>query len=160
MVRFTFVNGETKDFDYAWDKVGPKLQHCGIRMFLPKPGVLITLNSNTIIMVENFPEETEEVTVVDLSEPEPVVEPEPEKEPKKSTEDERERVLNAMKELSECTHEEREFYYQKVKSGPKGKQKEIHRYFPVCVKCGVRERYVKTATVSEEEQLNAKLWDK
>jgi hypothetical protein len=160
MIRFTFTSGKEQDFNYNWEKLAPKLQFAGMRMFRPKADVMIPLNSNTIALIENFPEETEEVTVVDLSEPEPVVEPEPEKEPKKSTEDERERVLNAMKELSECTHEEREFYYQKVKSGPKGKQKEIHRYFPVCVKCGVRERYVKTDSVTEEEQLNAKLWDK
>jgi hypothetical protein len=36
----------------------------------------------------------------------------------------------------------------------------MRRYFPVCVKCGMRERYVKAESLTDDEKLNAKVWDK
>ena len=77
----------------------------------------------------------------------------------KSIEERKEELLAEMKEKSECKHEDTEIYFQEVKTGTKNDQKMARRYFPVCNFCGLRERYVKAASLSDEEKANAKQWD-
>ena len=44
--------------------------------------------------------------------------------------------------------------------GPKHSPREQKRFFPVCKKCGIRQRYVKAADLTDEQKENAKVWDK
>jgi DNA-directed RNA polymerase subunit M/transcription elongation factor TFIIS len=175
MVRFTFANGKVHEFDYDWLKLSPKLQMAGMKMFRPEYGVLIPLNSHTVAMIEYVDvelteeekelsdkltkklvkevakeEEAEEVTVEEVIE----------KKTPLSIQEKNELILKEMKEMSECTHENMEYHYQQILSGPKNAQKPMRRYFPVCVKCGMRERYVKAESLTDDEKLNAKVWDK
>lgn len=168
-VKFTFSSGKEVEYDYDWEKLAPKLQLGGMRLFGPQPGVLIPLNSNTIALIEDttiydeVPEEHEpEVgdmkTEVTTSEPPPEYPEEVEK--KLSIEEKKEAILNDMKEMSECVHEEHDIYYQEIMAGPRNNRQAQKRYFPVCAKCGVRERYVKADSLSDEQKENAKKWDK
>jgi hypothetical protein len=137
-------------------------------MFAPYPGVLIPLNSHTIERIEeNIDEEpeVEEPTEEDLAfeptddkpterEPEPPVELTEEK--PKSAQEKQEEMLAYMKEMSSCTHENYEYYYSESMVGRS--KKPVRRYFPVCAKCGVREKFVKAETLTDEEKSNAKEW--
>ena len=165
-VKFTFANGKEHEFDYDWLKMAPKLQLAGLRLFKPSRGVLIPLNSNTIALIEHIEdivsEELDEILeeFVEKVEVAELVEKSPVEENPISAEERNKRALAQMKEMSECTHETREFYYQEIMSGTKTNQKMQKRYFPVCVVCGLRERYVKADSLTDDERLNAKKWDK
>lgn len=165
MVRFTFVTGAVQEFPYNWEKLAPKLTFQGIRLFTPAPNIMIPLNSATIALIERIGDEVEETkteTTTDtvVIEAEPVVEEEPEPKKEMTEQERKDKILADMKELSSCPHEEYEYHYQMVMTGPKTNQKAAKRYFPVCKKCGVRERFVKADTLTDEEKANAKLWDK
>lgn len=69
----------------------------------------------------------------------------------KDLEEKREEALKEIEAKSACTHKNTTLYMQETKSGP--------RYFPVCAGCGFRMRYVKTASLSEEELTNAITWE-
>jgi hypothetical protein len=175
MVRFTFASGTTHEFDYNWNQLAPKLQLGGLRMFKPAPGVLIPLNSNTISLIEEIEDELtreeeeladkltekliKEIPIAEAIEEVTAEEAIEEKTPL-SMKEKKELILAEMKEKSECTHEVMTYYYQEIMTGPKGKQKSMKRYFPVCTKCGVRERYVKVDKLTDDEILNARVWDK
>jgi hypothetical protein len=187
MVRFTFASGTTHEFDYNWNQLAPKLQLGGLRMFKPAPGVLIPLNSNTISLIEEIEDEekipelseedkklsvklttklmkevpiAEEIEKTKYDYDEMGIEKVIEEKTPLSMKEKKELILAEMKEKSECTHEVMTYYYQEIMTGPKGKQKSMKRYFPVCTKCGVRERYVKVDKLTDDEILNARVWDK
>jgi hypothetical protein len=148
-------------------------------MFAPYPGLLIPLNSNTIERIEEIedediedeisPEESDsgieekddfEETFKPSDEkpteriPEPPVELK-EKKPK-SAQEKQEEMLAYMKEMSECTHEKHDYHYTDSTVGRA--KKPVRRYFPVCAKCGVREKFVKADTLTDEQKENAKEW--
>lgn len=172
MVRFTFASGYTKDFDYDWLKVAPKLLQGGLRLYAPYKGVLIPLNSATIAIVEDLsvaePEEEidieidfgDEADAEEEIEAEVAHEEEKMEENPKSIEEKKEELLAEMKRKSECKHEAHDIYFQSMKTGPIGNQKMTRRYFPVCKECEVRERYVKADTLSDEQKANAIEWTK
>jgi len=168
MVRITFTSGHEREFDYEWNKVTPKLLQGGIRLWAPYPGIVIPLNSSTIAMVE-FEEDDVmdgdfEIEIeMDEDEEETVdetVEEEDEPTPKKSIEEKKEEFLAETKAKANCKHENTEIYYQEVKTGSRTAQKIARRYFPVCTFCGLRERYVKADSLTDEQRANAKIWDK
>jgi len=168
MIRITYASGREYEFDYEWLKLAPKLQLGGLRMFSPKPGTLIPLNSHTIAMIEDFgvEDELEDKSEIDESEEKSNeveskdTKEEIKEEKKLSIEEKKEKILDEMKAKSECKHEVYQLFYQEVKTGPKGNQVISPRYFPVCEECGVRERYVKNDTLTDEDKANAKKWDK
>lgn len=161
MVKFTYSNGREATYNYEWDKLAPKLLMAGIRLFKPEPDVLIPLNSQTIALIENIVEEVEEVEedkTEEVVKSEEIEAPKETEEPEKelSAQEKQDAAIALMKELSSCEHENYEYYYQVIGSGPKAQK----RYFPVCTKCGIRQRYVKAAGLTDEEKENAKIWDK
>jgi hypothetical protein len=161
MVKFIFAHGAEHDFDYDWNKLAPKMQLGGLRLFKADRDTLIPLNSNTIAMIKNIPEEIEEVVEPEVVVEEEIVEEEPEVEEKPlSIQEKKDKILAEMKEKSECKHDNHDYYYQEIVSGPSGDRKTQKRYFPVCSFCGVRERYVAAAKLSDDQKDNAKLWDK
>lgn len=172
MIRFTYANGREVEYDYDWTKLAPKLQLGGLRLFAPQPGVLIPLNSHTIALIENLSvneekdendEKSEEVPERESEEREELEDPQEEKEEpeeKLSIEEKKEKILAEMKAKSDCKHENKTIYYQEIWTGPKNNRKVQKRYFPVCDFCGIRERYVKAADLSQEDKDNAKQWTK
>lgn len=172
MIKFTFTSGKTYEVQYAWDKLAPKLQLSGLRMFNPEKGVLIPLNSNTIALIEQFDDyESDEDKVQIIAEEEKLEEDtdavaddvfeELEKEEKElSIEEKKEQMLAEMKLKSSCNHPEYQLYRQEITAGPRNNRHTQQRFFNVCKICGVRERYLKNDTVSDEDKANALLWDK
>lgn len=174
LIRFTIEGGETYEVDADWNRLIPNLQTRGIRVFRPVPGVLIPVDK--IVLIEDItPEEPEEVkepefgdmkTSVDTTGdmPEYPEEKQDEQadttEPPMSVEEKKEAILKEMKEMSECAHESHDIYFQEIMVGKGANRKAQKRYFPVCAKCGVRERYVKADSLSDDDKANAKLWDK
>jgi hypothetical protein len=174
MVKFYFVNGAVVEDDTTFQQAVITLQRRGMRFYKTSSRVLIPVNSNTIMYVENIEEEEdeprEESSEVEASdegasgrdsekdERSEKVDTE-EAETKELTEQEKkDAILAHMKEMSECKHENHDIYYQSTSVG-RGK-KAAKRYFPVCAKCGVRERYVKASDLSDDQKENAKIWDK
>jgi hypothetical protein len=167
LIKITLVNGREIEFAYDWLKMAPKLQLMGVKLFKPRNGLFICAsdpNWSSVELVEEnaFAEEEEEVVQV-FDEPEESVlsEPEPE-EKKKSIQERKDEALAEMIELSSCTHENYEMYYSLMSRTDKrtGKTTNIKRYFPVCAKCGLREKFVKSADLPDEVKDTAKLWDK
>lgn len=162
IIRFTVENSGTYEVEADWNKLIPSLQSRGIRVFRPAPGVLIPVDKITLI--EDITPEVEEEsleTIEELAETEDDNdEIEEVEENPIGIEEKKEIILKEMKEKSECKHENRDIYYQEIMSGPRNNRKSQKRYFPVCSFCGVRERYVKADSLSEDEIANAKKWDK
>lgn len=165
MVRIYFTSGKELEFDYDWMQLAPKFQLGGVRMFKTPAGVLIPLNSHTIERIEQI--ETEEDIIRDeIAEIEEEIaeivakanETTPDKAKKQSAQERADEMLAYMKEMSECPHEEHEIYYSESTVGKA--RKPVKRYFPVCKKCGVREKFVKSDLLPEEVKNTAKLWDK
>lgn len=169
MVRIYFSSGKELEFDYDWNQLAPKFQLGGIRMFKTPDGDLIPLNSTTIERIQFIPDEEDpfedgisdedynEIVEDESPVEETVEEPEPEEKPK-SAQERADEMLAHMKEMSECTHEEHEIYYSESTVGRA--RKPVKRYFPVCKKCGVREKFVKSDLLPDEVKKAAKLWDK
>jgi hypothetical protein len=161
MFRFYFASGKTQLADGDWEKLVPKLLQTGIKVYKADPNTLIPLTSNTIEMIkyeepecQKEPEtpKTEPVKTEEEVVPTPVIE---EKEPKKMTDDE---YMKKVADLSSCTHTHHDLYFQETLVGRA--KKPAKRYFPVCSTCGLRERYVKADSLSDEEKENAKVWNK
>jgi hypothetical protein len=178
MIKFHFVNGTVIDDNTTFQKAVITLQRRGMRFYQTSERTLVPVNSNTIMFVENVPEEDEYEArgPQDISaktegdnegdsgrdsekdERSEKVDTE-EAETKELTEQEKkDAILAHMKEMSECKHEDHDIYFQETSVGA-GK-KAAKRYFPVCAKCGVRERYVKASDLSDDQKENAKIWDK
>lgn len=188
MVTIYFTSGKELTFPYDWRKLAPKFQLGGVRMFSPYPGVLIPLNSNTIERIEEQEDEelyedvkadepasveeesgeSEEVSKAFEATSDKPTEREPE-EPTELTKEngpaitddmspdqKNEARLAWMKEMSECPHENHDIYYSASTVGRA--KKPVKRYFPVCAKCGVREKFVKADTLTDEQKETAKLW--
>ena len=172
MVRIYFTSGKELDFDYTWQKLAPKMQLGGIRMFAPRPGVLIPLNSHTIERIEEYEteeeivareaaaEESDEFSEATKATTEKPTEREPEKpvelKEEKGDQERADDMLAYMKEMSECTHEAHDYYFTDSTVGRA--KSPVRRYFPVCAKCGVREKFVKKDTLTDEQKENAKVW--
>jgi hypothetical protein len=171
MIRFTCDNGNTYELEADWNRLIPNLQTRGIRVFRPKAGVLIPIDK--IVLIEDLDqlaaEELEEVKEVEIVEEEAeeakssdevVEDSDEEEEEQLDIEQRKEKILKEMAEKSSCEHENRSIYYQEIMGGPRGNRTAQKRYFPVCDFCGVRERYIKADSLTDEEKANAKLWDK
>jgi hypothetical protein len=163
IIRFTVENGHTYEVDADWNRLIPNLQTRGIRVFRPIPGVLIPVDK--IILIEDITPPAEEVIIEPkVTEDAEIVEDQTEQadtsEPELSIEERKEQILKEMAEKSACVHENHDIYVQEIMSGPRNNRKAQKRYFPVCSFCGVRERYVKADTLTDEEKANAKIWDK
>lgn len=154
------------------------LTHRGIKSVRFDDTILIVSPSN-IIRIE-IGEDDEQETIERVQEsvvPEQVdeedgsgeeikedAEPEPEK---PETPDEyRERVLAEMKAKSDCSNSpdhlgnEQIIHYQDVSIRRKGAKTSLpsRRYFPVCSFCGLKQRYVKADSLTDEQKDNATLW--
>jgi hypothetical protein len=174
MVRINFTSGKHLDVEYNWEQLAPKFQLGGVRMFKPRPGILIPLNSQTIEMIEDLGHEEEDATVSEeTAEPDEFsetfeathdkpTEREPEEpvdlkdEKPMSAQEKQDEMLAYMKEMSECTHEAHDYYYTDSQVGRA--KKPVRRYFPVCVKCGIREKFVKADSLTDEQKENAEVW--
>ena len=92
---------------------------------------------------------------------EPVTEEKPE-----TPDEQRARVLAEMKEKSDCSNSkdhmghEQIIHYQDVTITRKGAKSSLpsRRYFPVCSFCGLKQRYVKADSLTDEQKDNAKGW--
>jgi len=190
MIRFHYVNGTViEDENTDWSSVIITLQRRGMRFYNNKQGILMPMNHATMTHVELI-EEEEEDDVREGSEsvsteeeaslrgrPDGRADGESESSPERNkdaevqdaeesveearelTEQEKKDAIIAhMKEMSECPHENHDIYYQSTSVGRS--KKPAKRYFPVCAKCGVRERYVKASDLTDEQKENAKLWDR
>jgi hypothetical protein len=170
MIRIYFSSGKELEFDYDWNQLAPKFQLGGIRMFKTPSGDLIPLNSATIERIQ-YVETEEDILRDEIAEVQEDIEEIKEeaavekanettedKADKKSAQERADEMLAHMKEMSECTHEEHEIYYSESTIGKS--RKPVKRYFPVCAKCGVREKFVKSDLLPDEVKEAAKLWDK
>lgn len=173
LCKIKFVGGTEIEFYYSWPLMAQKLSGLGLKAFRPTLNLYLTPTSASWVSVElietqeemNIEEEAKE-TIEALAEREEdneeiLPEPEPEKK-KESIQEKKERMLAEMIELSSCSHEEYDMYFSQMSRTDKrtGKTTVIKRYFPVCAKCGVREKFVKSADIPEEVKETAKLWDK
>jgi len=156
MPKIYFTSGKTLEItEYEFEKMAPKLQMGGIRLYRTAKGNLIPLNSTTMELIEKETTEDvfvgeqvevqeevkkEEVLKPDLTEhdemkgAEPITKP---AEKKPETEQERQdRMMAELVEKSNCLHprELLEMRFQATKAG--------NRYFPVCTFCGYRHRYI------------------
>jgi hypothetical protein len=76
------------------------------------------------------------------------------------------RLIAEMKLKSDCSNSkdhmghEQLIYYQDVQMRKKNAKKGLpsRRYFPVCSFCGLRQKYVKADSLTDEQKENAKLW--
>lgn len=167
MIKIHFLSGKEIELDQPWDKFPQKLTFGGLRLLKAGMNKLVPLNSSTIEFVEYVPDapvqEAPEVEAP-VKEPEPEKqEPKPESEKPETAQEKNDRLIGEMMAKSNChknKHEgqELDWYYQDVSVG-KSKAK-ARRYFPVCTFCGVRERYVKVDSLTDEQKENAKQWDK
>lgn len=175
MIKIYFVTGKTIEIDnYDFFKLGPKLTHGGLRVWRPKPDTMIPLNSAGIMMIKEIEteEEQEEQHSAEMEriiaeerkklnpteQEETPIEPQPEKpEKKKSAQERNDEALAYMKEMSECPHEEHDIYFSNSTVGRK--RTPVKRYFPVCAKCGVREKFVKADSLPDEVKEAAKLYE-
>lgn len=149
-----------------FSRIGSKLNGGGIRVMRFQSGELMPLNSNTIELIS-----PQENLIDEVSEPEnPIVEPEKptpaevevmqEKVEKKEVrevpeEESKEERIQKMKDdfmaKANCVHSEKEIYKVNTAKG--------ERFFPVCIFCGKRERYVKADSLEPAVKLNAKVWE-
>lgn len=172
MVVIHFASGKTHEFEYDWNNLAPKFQLGGIRMFKAPDGSLIPLNSHTIERIE-FVETEEEIIAdewteetVDINDQEAVAvagvveeindaDIEAEEEKPLTPDQKAALLLEEMKAKSECTHEGTTVYVYSDSSVGKGR-KPIRRYRTQCTNCGVIGKFIKSATLTDEEKLNAK----
>jgi hypothetical protein len=170
MIKFHYVNGTVIEDDTEWDRAVVTLQRRGLRFHRTSNNILLPIEHATMTHI-TFEEEEDgkESTEVEASDEgdaggdreesessEEVGREETEKE--LSPQEKKDAILAHMKEMSECTHERHDIYYQETLVGKN--KKPAKRYFPVCAKCGVRERYVKASDLEDEIKENAKQWDK
>lgn len=168
LIKITFINGDTDEFWYDWEKMFQRCSGLGMKGFRAHPDVLYTpLSTNWLkleridsrVNEEDLFEHEEEVMEQEIPEelPEQNVQ-----EKKESINEKKDRMLKEMMELSECSHEEYDMYFSMMNRTDKrtGKTTSIKRYFPVCANCGVREKFVKSADLPDEVKEAAKLWDK
>lgn len=185
MPKIYFTSGKTLEItEYEFERISPKLQMGGIRLYRTAKGNLIPLNSTTIELIEKestgggfektletWEEKAEKVPLKDIK-PEPkekevqTIAEEPE-EPEEKVEsakpetpqEKQDRMMAELIEKSECLHprDRLQMMYQETKSG--------RRYFPVCTFCGYRHRYisikkVKAGTIdwTMDEVVAAKPW--
>ncbi len=78
----------------------------------------------------------------------------------------KDRILAEMKEKSDCAGnghigKEQIIHYQDVTIRRKNAKDSLpsRRYFPVCSFCGLRQKYVKADTLSDEQKENAKFYE-
>lgn len=174
--KLYFVNGQSIEItDEEMLNMVKRMRHMGVKTHRTKycdPNMLIFFNSSTCTHMELAEEEFEQVIPqrkpVKREAVEPVVEEKVEEEPveeKKETQQERnDRILAEMKEKSDCAgnkHEGKEqiIHYQDVMIKKKGaKPLQSRRYFPVCSFCGLRQKYVKADSLTEDQKENARPW--
>jgi hypothetical protein len=166
MVKIYFTSGKEFEFDYDWQLLAPKFQLGGVRMFKTPDGTLIPLNSNTIERIELIPDEEPEFEDEPMDEPEKVIIPEepeiaeeipePAKDKPKSAQEKADEKMEKYKELSSCPHEEHIIFYQESTVGKS--RKPVRRYFPVCKKCALREKFIKADLLPKEVKEAAHMW--
>jgi len=173
------VDGSTIDMPEArFMKFIQMLTHRGIKSVRFDKTILIVSQSNIIrieigesdgqesdkpVVVSEVVEgpEVEEGDATDSREDEPKPEERPEGQDKKA-----ERILKEMIEKSNCSNDanhlghEQIIHKQQVTMKRKGSKAHITstRFFPVCSFCGLKQRYVKADSLSEDQKDNAKLW--
>jgi flagellar biosynthesis GTPase FlhF len=171
MPKIYFTSGKTLEItDFEFERIAPKLQMGGIRLYRTGAGNLIPLNSTTMELIEKestedaFVDEEmevkERVTEAVDKKVEEIKERDTEKEEgneeaesreesedkveevKETSEQRNDRLLEEMKEKAACLHEgKQKMYYQATKAG--------NRYFPVCEFCGKRERYISVKKIKD-----------
>jgi hypothetical protein len=168
-IRITLIDGTVveKD-DYDYDMVVPRLLKAGCKLWKLNERMLVQVDKVAFVEDTTDYESMEEQEIADILAEAKEIEstmaseeerdnPAPE-EKKQSIAEREQEALALMKELSECKHEEHEIYYQDSSTG-RGR-KPIRRYFPVCAKCGLREKYVKSDSLPDEVKEAAKPYDK
>lgn len=168
-IKVTLIDGTTieKD-DYEYEMVVPRLLKVGCKLWKLNEDMLVVADKIAFVEDTTDYEEREAKEVADILAEVQEVEaavtddiPEEEEAPKEkvlTAQQRAEKKLAMMKELSECPHEEHIIYYQESTAGKN--RKPIKRYFPVCKKCGVREKFLKSSLLPDEVKDAAKLWDK
>ena len=171
------IDGSTIEIpEHRFMKFIQMLTHRGIKSVRFDDTILIVSQSN-IIRIELGEEEDgdvkEEVVVPEVVEGTESgegdateggeVEPEPEKE--ENPQERTNRILAEMTAKSDCSNSEDHLgheqiiHYQDVAMTKKGKPSlPSRRYFPVCSFCGLRQKYVKADSLTDEQKENAKLW--
>lgn len=158
-IKITMIDGReiVKD-DYDYEMVVPRLLKAGCKLWKLSDRMLVQVDKVAFIEDTTDYESIEEQEIADIlaeaKEIEDTMEaeeerdnPKPEKK-KKSIADREKEQLDLMKELSSCKHAEHIIHYQDSSTG-KGRTP-IRRYFPVCAKCGLREKYVKSDSLPQE----------
>lgn len=167
-----FSSGKTLEItEEERSKIAPKLQNSGVKLYRcgEHRQTLIPLNSNTMEMIEFVPEpEVEEEPVIVHKETsmgisqvsDHIVEDKQDHQeaPKESTEEKQKRMMDDLIAKSNCKHEDQSLYIQHTAKGI--------RYFPVCLFCGKRERFVSEKRILDgevdqwgpEDIKNAKVW--
>jgi hypothetical protein len=169
-IKVTLIDGTVieKD-DYEYEMVVPRLLKVGCKLW--------KLNENTLIVADKiaFVEDTTDYEAIEAEEIADILAEEKErfaevdeevyeeevpvkKKREKSPQERADEQLALMKELSSCKHKEYDMYYSESLMGRN--KKPTRRYFPVCKKCGIREKYVKTDAIPDEVKVAAKLYDK
>ena len=165
MSKIVFNSGKELEFPYEkWNETLVKLKTGGIRMLAINDRdlglVMVPLNSNNMEHIEQGPEpelqRREEEVAVDVEEKveEEEIKEEPKEEKKETAQGKRDRLLEELKERSNCKHppELLDLYRQETKTGTK--------YFNVCSFCGFRSRFIAKKDLEERglDLDNAKEW--
>ena len=165
MATIHFSSGKTREIDSGkLDKFIMDLKGRGIKLMVqrsPDCTLIVPLNSNTMEFIEKKIEEVKPIEVLDGPELEEeletmkaeLVDSMEEMEKKKDPEEKQKDQLKEIFDKSNCTHVVADQVIYKQETANKGT-----RYFPVCSKCGLKQRYVKAASLSEEEIENAMVW--
>jgi len=160
MSKIVFNSGKELEFPYEkWNETLVKLKTGGIRMLAINDKdlglVMVPLNSNNMEHIEQGPAPEPKEKEVEVEQPvEEVKEEEPQEEKKETAQEKRDRLLEELKDKSNCKHppELLELYRQETKTGTK--------YFNVCSFCGFRSRFIAKKDLEERglDLDNAKEW--
>jgi len=165
MATIHFSSGKTREISVRnFENFPIQMQQRGIRLMKDvneERSLLIPVNSNTMEFIEEIHKPVEKVEVVEevveevdelVAMREELKAATSEVEAKEDKEEKQKRLETELYRRSNCTHkpEDQEIYTSEGKSGK--------RYFPVCKSCGLKQRYVKADSLSDEQKANAKIW--
>lgn len=168
-IKITMIDGETiEKEDYDYEMVVPRLLKAGCKLWKLNERLLVQVDKIAFVEDTTDYEKLEDEEIADILaeaketeaelEEEPVEETPVKEEKPKSAQERADEQLALIKELSECPHEEHEIFYRESTVGRN--RKPIKRYFPVCKKCGLVEKFVKSDSLPDEVKEAAKLYDR
>jgi hypothetical protein len=183
MHKVYFADGSKKEIsEQEMLNLVKRLTYMGLKVFRTRYcdpeelWVLTPSNISRVVIGDEDGEDTERETVETVSvqevpaereegtgDPEDTREDEPAPKTQQQINDEYMAEIKAKSDCAGNGHEGQEqvIHYQDVMIKRKGAKKSLpsRRYFPVCSFCGLRQKYVKADSLTDEQKENAKLYE-